>query len=209
MPVGILVESPDIMVGYRSTGSACAVWRDGGGEYVATAAHVVDDAGPGVPMRWISADLSSSGHGIALTAEAWLPVPGGRLDAGLIRIQHPGPFRRGGAFPGGQSVLPFRAITAGLIVEICGKHGRTVAMFDGHIHAGLEFMGRRHGRLLRFRFIDGATDPGDSGAAIVSPSDHMLVGMHIAREGFHSFAVPAADIQEAFGALRFGFDLRP
>jgi hypothetical protein len=160
-------------------------------------------------MRWLSADLSSSGNGTPVTSEVWLPVRGGRLDAGLIRIDDPGPFRGGGPYPRGQGVLPFDGITTDLVVEICGKHGRTTARFDKHIAAGLDFQGHRHGRLLRFRFLVGETDPGDSGAAVVSMPEQMLVALHIARDGARSLAVPAADIREAFGALRFGFDVRP
>lgn len=208
MSIGRVIESPDLMIGFRSAGSACCVWRDGAGEYVATASHVLTAMTATDRMRWISNDLLS-GSGTPLIDETWLPVPGGRLDAGLIRIDDPGPFRPDGPYPSGTGILPLTAMTSSLVVEICGKHGRTTARFDGHVDAGFTFRGHRHGRLLRFSFLAGETDPGDSGAAVLSMPDQMVVGMHIAREGSHSFAVPAADIREAFGALRFGFNLRP
>jgi hypothetical protein len=209
MPALSVIESPDVMVGFSSAGSACCVWRDGAGDYIATAAHVLTGVPAGTRMRWISNDLSTSGGGTPLTSSLWLPVPGGRLDAGLVRIDDPGPFRDGGPYPSGAPLLGWEAIANGLVVQICGKHGVTTAEVSAKVPAGLDFKGHVHGRLVQFRFLHGETDAGDSGAAVISLPEQMLVGMHVARDGTRSLAVPAEDIRDAFGALMSGFDLRP
>lgn len=211
MPV---VQSPNLMIGFEPAGSACGVWRDGLSSYVLSAAHVLDNLPVATPIGWLSANPFESGSGATLDPSmVWLPVEGGRLDAALVRIENLGPFRIGGPFPTGFRVLPAATLSPGLVVTICGKHGLEPARFRDILPAGDEFNGRRHGRLLRFEFeTDSMTDPGDSGAAILTEPEGMLVGMHIALRtngGRFSLAVPADDVRDTFGLFLPGFTLRP
>ena len=210
-----MILSPDVMVGFDSVGSACCVWRDALSTYLLSAAHVFTDVQDGTRIRWLSPDLTASGSGTPLLSRLWLPMPGGELDAGLVQIDDPGPFRVGGLYPKSEQILSWHGIGEGTVVQICGTHGSPVATFARKRPAGDAFKGHTHGRLLQFRFIESfTTSPGDSGAAVISLPEGLLVGMHIVlhrdEQGVpHSLVVPAEDIRDTFGALLPDFGLRP
>ena len=209
-----LIESPNLLVDLVAAGSACCVWHTALSAYIVTAAHVVEGAPPGTPVLYRSADGTAQGMGAARSDLAWLPMQGGQLDGGLVEIGDEGPFRAGGEYPRGSRILSWEGTRPDMVVQICGKHGMETARCLRKWPAGEVFENRRHGRLIEFRVLGGlATDPGDSGAAIISLPEGMLVGMHIAafREAgaTHTLAVAAEDIRETFSALLPGFDLRP
>lgn len=207
--------SPNVLVDFASAGSACGVWRDALTTYVLSAAHVFEGAGPSPIVQWLSLDLASSGGGVLIADELWEDLPGGgELDAALVRVTEPGPFESGGRYPHGSQILGWHALEPGLIVQICGKHGTVTAQLTRKLPAGETFEGHVHGRLLQCAFLDGHTDPGDSGAAVISMPEGMLVGMHITRDidaldRQSSLAVAAEDVRTTLGRLRPGFDVRP
>jgi len=203
------------MIGFEPAGSACCVWRDALTTYVLSAAHIFKDIEEDTRVQWISADAASSGGGRPVLSRRWLPMMGGELDACLVEMDDPGPFRIGGSYPKAEAILPWHAVTERTVVQIWGKHGAVTAQLAKRRNHGDEFEDHVHGRLLQFRFLESVmTSPGDSGAPVISVPEAMLVGMHIVlyHDEHHipySLVVAAEDIRETFGALLSGFDLRP
>lgn len=206
-------RSPDVLVDFQSAGSSSCVWEDGLATYVLSAAHVFDQAGQAPLVQWLDEDFAI-GSGVLLASLLWEETMDGLLDAGIVRIEDAGPFRIGGSYPCGSEILEWDAITENLVVEICGKHGTRVGESVRKRAAGLEFSGHRHSRLLMFRLTNGETRDGDSGAAVVSMPEGMLVGHHITLHHDalgvpFSVVVPAADVRDVLGARLGAFRLRP
>ncbi len=207
-----LAPSPDILVDGSPSGSACCVWRDGLLDYVLTAAHVLEAAAPDAAVAWAGID-GSVGYGQTSQSHPyWVAVAGGNLDAGLVTISEPGPFASSSAYPWGSPPLAWADVDQVASVMICGKYSQVYATFDRRIAAGELVESHRYGRLLQFRFDGATTRPGDSGAAVISLPEGMLVGMHVARhtdgDVSYSWVVSADDILMTFGGLP-GFRLRP
>lgn len=207
------VRSPDVLVDFQSAGSASGVWEDGLATYVLSAAHVFDQAGQAPLVQWLDDDFSI-GSGVLLASHLWAETTDGLLDAGIVRVEDAGPFRMGGSYPYGSEILEWDAITENLVVEICGKHGTRVGDSVRKRAAGLEFGGHRHSRLLLFRLNNGETHDGDSGAAVISMPEGMLVGHHItlhrdARGVPFSVVVAAADVRDVLGDRLGAFRPRP
>jgi hypothetical protein len=207
-----LGPSPDLLIQLESTGSACGVWRDGLRTYVLSAAHVVATAAEGEAVHWIAS--GKVGFGITVDPSlAWLPVAGGRLDAGLASIRVGGPFGATSTYPWAGEVMAWHEIDSVKSVRICGHSGEVFATFVDKVPAGLQFSGipHRYGRLLRCRYDYRRTEPGDSGAPVISLPEGKLMGMHVAtsKDRLFSYAVPAIDILDTFGPKLPGFRLRP
>jgi len=206
-------ESPNVLVDFQSMGSACGVWEDGLATYVVSAAHVFDQAGSEPLVQWVDGSFNI-GSGVLRADLLWQSTSAGPLDAGIVRIEDPGPFRLGGDYPYGSDILEWDAITEDLVVKICGKHGTRLAGSVRKQNGGLVFENHRHGRLLIFPLMDGETLPGDSGAAVVSMPEGMLVGHHVTLhhddQGIAcSVVVPAADVRDLFRDRLGAFEPRP
>jgi hypothetical protein len=210
-----LATSPSIFVDGRLTGSAAGVWRDAADNlYVLSAAHVVDGVPAHAAVQWLSLGGSVGAGQTVDDGLTWLPTDGGALDAGLVRIVDAGPFDTAFEYPWASDVASFDEAAHVASVVICGKSGPVPAVFDRVIPAGRIFpAGRRHGRLLQFRYGFGETQPGDSGGAVISMPEGRLLGVHVA-EHFEAgtpfaWAVPAEDIRDAFVGPLPGFSVRP
>lgn len=187
------------------------MWRDGLRKYVLSAAHVVHGAGPQA-VHWISG--SQIGFGVTVDPDlCWLSVDGGRLDAGLTAIRVSGPFGSSAGYPWANQVMTWHEIDSVRSVRICGRSGEVFATFVDKVAAGLTFDGmpHRYGRLLRCRYDFARTEPGDSGAAVISLPEGKLLGMHVAKSADlrYSYAVAAIDVLETFATKLPGFGLRP
>lgn len=202
-------------------GSASCLWKDGSGRrYVISAAHVVGHLSDNSPVLWVGIN-GEIGTGFTMAPGFyWKRVDDGDLDAGPVLVQEPGPFAFAASYPWGAPVESVNQIRPDESVGICGKWGLVFATFAGLGPERAFFNGHVHSRLLRFRYdpaseqLDAShdmTDPGDSGAPIVSMFDGALLAIHVAREitGNERFSlgVPAEDVLAAFQHDLPGFTL--
>jgi hypothetical protein len=208
------VPSPDLFIDGSPAGSVCCVWEDSlSRQYILSAAHVVAGLPSGTPIVWIGGN-ALQGDGLTLGPELyWMATDGGELDAGPVSIRTAGPFSTTAAYPWAQQVMSWTTVDSVRSVIVCGKFGQRFATFDCKLPPG-EVIGRHvYGRLLRFKFDNSTTHPGDSGAPIISLPEGMLIGMHVDLrtdfDGQFSLAVAAADIAEAYAFPLPGFKLRP
>lgn len=208
-------RSPGVFVDSQPAGSACCVWRDGLRTYVLTAAHVVAPLAESSIVEWRSQSGDASGFGQTLDSSFhWVPVDGGNLDAAPIPIASAGPFASAAGYPSGSRIVEWSDILDSQEVMVCGKHATRFATLDRRVGAGQvsDLSGHVHGRLLRFRFDDIQTMPGDSGCPVISMPEGLLIGMHLGLDSADqrfSLAVSAADVRNAFFFRLPGFDLRP
>lgn len=210
-----LATSPSIFVDGAPFGSAAGVWQDGAANlYVLSAAHVIDGVPGHTPVQWMALDGTVGGGQTVDASLTWLDMPDGLLDAGLMRILDGGPFDASDEYPWASLIAPFDEIAHVRSVLICGKSGPVPAVFDCVVPPGRVFpAGRRHGRLLQFRYDFGETQPGDSGGAVISMPEGKLVGVHVAEHveagAPYAWAVAADDICQAFATPLPGFAVRP
>ena len=202
--------SPDLIVSQTPAGSACCVWHDGLRSYVLSAAHVVDGQPEGSAVQWLGGGAIGMGTTLA-PALSFIEADGGVLDAALIAIKDFGPFQNRADYPWGLPIMPRTSFSTIRSVVICGKFGLVFATFAGEVAAGRIIDGRRYGPLLAFRYdTPDPTMRGDSGSAVLSLPEGMLVAMHLGKDADNqrSLGVAAADIVEVFG-LHLGIQLRP
>lgn len=182
------VASPGLTAGPR-TGSIAALVLASNRRFVLTAAHVLSGlTAESSRVLWDVPGEPGYGQGNLVQDSLWLPAADfagsafTRLDAGLAEIEIMESLGNEQLFPWGTGVVKWEEATGLDAVTICGANGMVTARWDGVVPPGVQVV--VHGqvlpysRLLRFRLLSKETQPGDSGAAVVS-GDGRLVGMHL------------------------------
>jgi len=184
LPVLLQARTPAARLRADDVGSTGFRVGRAGVEYLVSAAHVLQNELSHSEARWEKESVE--GRGLVDDGSCWRPRRDpdtgtlGVLDAGLLRIQEPGilidPLRH----PSGRPALGWNEVLPGTRVAVCGQHGVARAEVDSFVDTGSVVVNSRpYWRSVRYRFVSGATDGGDSGAPVLSSSGALL-GLHYA-----------------------------
>lgn len=173
--------------------------------HLLTARHVVADLQPN-RLFWNaeSPRFPGLGEGEALLAFSKDYVdPGsntsGFFDAALVKVFEPELLTDPTEFAWSDQLLSWNEALQVGKVKICGASGVRVANFDASLPTGWPVQTNsgivNYWRLLQFEVLGEPTQPGDSGAPVLSSKDGRLVGIHLGlKNNQFSIVLSAADI---------------